>query len=125
MRVFLHDNYGISKRRYQELYAFCRQYGEWQRALQECYRILPPVPHAVRSSDINDPTAVAAIREERLSRNIELVERTAKDSAPDIARYILQNVTQGLPYERLTVPAGRRQFYTARRRFFWLLDRRR
>lgn len=24
MRVFLHDNYGISKRRYQELYAFCQ-----------------------------------------------------------------------------------------------------
>lgn len=125
MRVYLHDNYGISKRRYQELYAFCRQYDEWKRDLQECYRVLPPIPHAVRSSDISDPTALAAIRAERLHRNIELVERAAVDAEPAIAGYILKNVTQGLPYECLDIPAGRRQFYTARRKFFWLLDRRR
>lgn len=40
------------------------------------------------------------------------------------AQSLIANVTiPNMPYEYLMVIGGRRQFYEARRKFFWLLDR--
>lgn len=123
MRTYIHDNYGISGYRYRELYAFCRQYGEWKLALSQCYSLQGPVPHAARSGGVNDPTSSAAMRAEQYQRNIAMVERIAKEAAPEYHTHLLKAVTDGIPYEWMDVPAGRRQFYNTRRKFFFLLDK--
>ena len=123
MRTYVHDNYGISGYRYRELYAFCRQYSEWKLALSQCYSLQGPVPHAARSGGVNDPTSAAAMRAEQYQKNIAMIERTVQEAAPEIAQALLKAVTDGIPYEWLDVPMGRRQFYNARRKFFYLLDK--
>ena len=124
MRTYIHDNYGISGNRYRELYAFCRQYGEWRLALRQCYSLHGPVPHSGRSNGVNDPTSNAVIKAEAYKAKMAMVEEVAQEAADTLWPYLLKAVTEGVPYEWLDVPMGRRQFYEARRKFFFLLDKR-
>lgn len=39
-----------------------------------------------------------------------------------IRGYLRRAVTENVPYERLDVPMGRRQFYELRRKFFYILS---
>lgn len=57
--------------------------------------------------------------------DLELIEQSAVEADPDIFPYILKNVTEGIPYEYMDVPCGRKQFYEARRVFFILLAQKR
>ncbi len=56
---------------------------------------------------------------------VEMIEQTAIEAESEIYPYILKNVTQGIKYEYMDVPCGRRQFYEARRVFFLLLAQKR
>ena len=49
------------------------------------------------------------------------IEKAAQKTSPELYSYILKNVTQGIPYEQMPVPLGRRQFYALRQEFFWNL----
>lgn len=115
--------YKITSYRYRELYNWCRQYNEWKARLRECYGLRRPQSYEINGSKTADPTAANAIKAEKLSRNIELLENTAKEIDPVIGKYITENVVNGTAYEYLgAVPCGRRQFYEYRRKFFFLLD---
>ena len=72
-----------------------------------------------------DATAQEAIRNVMLQEDLRLIEETAKKASPEIYKWILKNVTEGTPYEWMTVPVGRRQFYEYRRYFFYLLAQKR
>lgn len=56
---------------------------------------------------------------------VKLIEQTAIAADPVIYPYILKSVTQGIKYEYMDAPCGRRQFYEARRVFFALLAEKR
>lgn len=72
---------------------------------------------------VSDPTMRNAVRAMMLEHDIRLVEECCKQAAPFAWRALLKNVTQAVPYEyQSEVFSGRRQFYEARRRFFFLLD---
>ena len=80
------------------------------------------MPH---SGKAGQPTEQAAARIVELSKQLDIIEQSAKDADPEIWQYILKNVTQGIPYERLAVPCGFRKFSNARVKFFWYLSKRR
>ena len=96
LRTYIPDNYGISRARYRELLNFCLQYNDWRRQAGDIYR-----------------------------KNIEMVEDCARQADPAIAEYLIKSVTQGIPYEWMDVPMSRKHFYLRRRKFFFLLDKRR
>lgn len=119
------DEYGISPNRYRELLYFCRQYGEKRKKLATT-RGLDAVandgmPHG---NAISDPTAKKADAALKLREDIALIEDTARDVDPVNWTALLRNVTECTQYEYMQVYSGRRQFYEARRKFFWLLDQR-
>lgn len=99
------QKYYIEKFRYLELYYFCLQYDEKKR------RIGNAEDEAEKS---------------RLKKDIEMMD-TALLLAADseiVADCIKKNVTsKNMPWEKLNVPIGRRQFYEKRRKFFWILNR--
>ena len=101
MRTYIPDNYGISRERYRELLNFCLQYNDWRRQAGN-----------KSTGDI-------------YRKNIETVEDCARQADPAIAEYIIKSVTQGIPYEWMDVPMSRKHFYLRRRKFFFLLDKRR
>lgn len=89
--------YNIGKYRYRELKYFCLQYPEW-------------VSEAARGNNIN-------------AANRIMIEQAAQEADEFLMPYILKNAADNIPYERLgNVPCGRRQFYQARRKFFYLLS---
>ncbi len=119
--------YNISKERYRELKYFCLQYEEWKRQLSLCASLQPQkltgMPNAKNA--ISNPTADAAVKAAELREKCALVEQTAIEADAELYQYLLKNVTQGVPYEYMPVPCGRRQFYELRRKFFFLLSKKR
>lgn len=116
--------YNISKAKYRELLYFCMQYKEWQDSIDYGMKgmVNDGQPHG---SSTGNPTEAQAIKNGQILEKCSLIENTARDADIRIWRYILQNVTEGTPYEYLEVPVGRRQFYEARKKFFYLLAERR
>lgn len=100
MRHYKPDEYGITKHRYTELTSFCLQYDEFSRRAGE------------------DPAA----RHNQIMIDDAIADACGPDTG--LRDYLRNAVRWGWPYERLgRVPCGRAQFYTLRRRFFWILDK--
>lgn len=124
------SKYGISKYRFRELYYFCMQYQEWKDELKYLTDSLGTgsgdgQPRA--KGKISNPTATLGERRAILSQNCELIEETAKEASSYIAEYIIKAVTnEGITYTYLRnvmgIPCGKNQYYTARRKFYYLLS---
>ena len=121
------NKYWIPKFRYLELKNFCLQYPDWKLALKEI-SLLQSHPTVTPSSNVSDPTNKMALYRLRYEENIQLIESVAKQSDPDLAKWIVKGVTESLSYDylkyQLEIPAGRDMYYDRYRRFFWILDQR-
>lgn len=132
MRIYVPGTWEISKERYIELRAFCRQYPNWQTEASTMLGVtgagLDDMPHG---TDPGDPTARTVERREKLMDKMRLVERCA--AAIDGGRWykaIMLNVCNGTPWEIIrdlnpeTLKSNHRNhFFKARRMFFNLLDK--
>lgn len=122
------NKYWIPKYRYLELKNFCLQYPEWKKMVLSISEIKT---HSQISSagNFSDPTEEVALKRMKYQSLIDLIEQTAYDSEPSIAKWIVIGVTESYTYEylryKLDLPAGREMYYDRYRRFFWLLDQRR
>lgn len=103
------SDHNVTTKKYNELRYFCLQYGDKRRELERI--------HGAGGKEI---PRVRKIKEE-----IELIEQTALEADPELYKWTLKSVTEGIPYENMDVPAGRRQFYETRRYFFFLLAQKR
>lgn len=120
------SDYNISRAKYNELKYFCMQHEEKKREIHNSYGLGAVVSNGMpKGSTPGNPTERAAIRNAMLQSDVELIERTAMEADSDMYQWLLKNVTEGIPYEWLNVPRGRRQFYEARRYFFYLLSQKR
>lgn len=123
-RDFKLSDYNISKEKYMELKYFCMQYDDKKRLLN--YGVQSMVSDGLPKGNLTgSPTERAAVKNLKIKKEIEVIELTAKEADPVIYQYIIKNVTQGIRYEDMPVPCGRRQFYESRRIFFFLLSQRR
>lgn len=117
------SNYNISRPRYNELKYFCMQYHEKKRKLEHNYTLNSVwndgQPRGNMPPNITEQKAMENLR---LRKEIELIEQTAKEADEEIYNSLLINVTEGVAYEYLDVPKGRRQFYESRKYFFYLLS---
>lgn len=120
------SDYNISRAKYNELKYFCMQYGEKKEELARGYGLKTAVNDGMpKSTSLSNPTAQNAIKKVSLEEDIALIEKTAQKASETLYPWILKNVTEGVPYEWLNVPCGRRQFYERRRYFFYLLAQKR
>ena len=121
---------GISQDRYQELLHFCRQYPEWKAEANSLIGIraikMDGQPHG---SGKSDPVAMAAEEREKLMEKIDIVDECARAiRGGEWYAALIQNICIGRSYAQLDasiMPTSFRQaFFTARREFFDLLDKR-
>lgn len=124
--VSTRNTYYISRHRYYELKHFCLQYPEWKQN----YRDLDGRPtksasvcEHISGGDTSDPTAVYAEARLYFRSRMEMVEQVADRAAGDLAKLMLRAVTEGLSYDYILPPCCKEVWYTAYRRFFWLLDK--
>ena len=118
-------DYDISDNRYRELKYFCRQYKEKQRILRSITELSSPQFQVTRGDAISDKTAKIATKKAQLTDDIKIIEQAALEADGELYAYLLKNVTDGVAYEYLDIPVSRAGFYALRRRFFYLLDKRR
>lgn len=121
--------YWLERHHYYELKHFCLQYPYWKKMRR--YLDGYSVEHgdcakeSFRGDRVHSLEKLCELRE-LYTENMTLVERTAKESSHELHDYILEAVTQDYSYEELqarrSVPCGREMYYTAYRRFFWLLS---
>ena len=123
------NKYWIPKYRYLELKYFCLQYPDWKkeyaRLLEEC--LATSSNSEIRSSpEFVDKTSELAMKLSNLNSKISLVGKIANEIDPEIGRYILKAVTEGLSFVRLKtyyeIPCERDMYYDRYRKFFWVLD---
>lgn len=120
------SDYHMSQAKYNELKYFCMQYHEKKQELQNGYGLKAVVNDGMPKGNFpGKPTECAAIKNVMLRGDLELIEQTAKEADPGIYEWLMKNVTEGIPYEWMDVPMGRKQFYEARRYFFYLLSQKR
>ena len=132
MRTYVPGGWEISKERYLELRAFCRQYPQWRVEADSLLGVsgarLDDMPHG---SDPGDPTGRTVERREALMDKIGMVERCAA-AVSDGTWYkaLMLNVCNGMAWEvirdlhpEMLRTSSRNQFFKARRVFFNLLDK--
>lgn len=117
----------ISRYAYEELRAFCRQYGEKKSKAAALADVSSPaltgMPHA---TGISDPVSRAVERRERLLRDCNMIEQAA--AVPSNGAYyhaLILNCCHGVGYVYIDpsiLPTSKRSsFFIARREFFWEL----
>lgn len=112
------EAYELSPHRYRELKHFCLQYQEYKKELE-----------AIENSDgylekHYDPTSELAVRENELRHAIGLIEMTARETERFLADRILKVVTEDVNVKGLTMPCSRECMEELRRRYYWLLHKR-
>ena len=124
--------YYIERERYYELKHFCRQYPIWKKALAALDGLSRrPADLALfaKPNQKSDPTARCAEARASYSNKIEIVEKCAKEAAPDLSDYIMKYATKGEAYSVLkmrdNIPCCKDVFYEVVRKFFWLLSKER
>lgn len=110
------NNYQISLNRYRELKAFCRQYREYQSELKIAEKMI--------FSDGEDVTSKTAVRIRDLRYAIDLIEKTAMDTAPMYYDLILKAVTEDVSIKRLSLEIERGEFVDVIHKFYYLLSTR-
>lgn len=109
---------------------FAYQYHEWKKELTG----LTDTSKAITYSDMPkgnlnpDPTGDLVERREKLVRNIDIVERSAREADPELYEWLMLGVTNdGVNYESLRtlkgIPCSRNTYYERRRKFYYLLSK--
>jgi len=117
--------YGISRQRYRELLAYCRQYPEWKSEAASLLGVgAQNYGERVSGGDVPSTVARQAERREQLMDNIRLVERVA-GQVDDGLWYtaIIQNVCMGKPLSCIDpaiLPTANRNYYFKARRLFFV-----
>lgn len=125
------DEYAISKYAYEELKAFCLQYPEKKRKIADLHNPIRSInydgmPHGTNPGE---PTAAAAEQAAKLSKDCEIIEQSAIEADSGIYQEILKNVTHPRTgYWELRcvdeIPCSKKYFYKQRRKFFYILAKR-
>lgn len=109
---------------------FAYQYHEWKKELSG----LTDTSKAIQYSDMPkgslnpDPTGDLVERREHLVHNVDIVERCAMESDPELYEWLMLGVTNdGVNYESLKtlkgIPCSRNTYYDRRRKFYYLLSK--
>lgn len=118
--------YQIDNDRYQELHYFCKGYQSREEEIKSLYGLSAVNQDGMpKGNKIGSQTESSVIRILKLREENEMIEQSAIAASPYIYQQIIKNVTQGIPYEYMNVPCGRRQFYEVRRLFFKILSEKR
>ena len=116
-------NYKISRNKYRELKYFCMQYREKKERLNSICEISAVTYSGMPSgSGTGDRTAKQAESRVQLQNDLELIEQTAIETDSILYQYLISNVTDGIGYDYLDIPASHSTFYRIRQKFFYLLS---
>lgn len=124
----MRKEFEIDHHRFLELKHFCLQYNNWKSIYQEIDGSpMLKFSREKKSEKLFDSTISAVERREEYLQKIELVEKAAELADADLKDYLICAVTTGVSYYGLRcynrMPACKEKYYSAYRRFFFILDK--
>lgn len=123
------SKYWIPKHRYYELKHYCLQYPHWKDLYFRLEFKMEVDKSGIRSSEPGKPTEKYALIRASCKNAMELVEKCCRDASPELWKWLLKAVTQGVPFVKLVavdeIPCGKDMYYDCYRRFFYILSQRR
>lgn len=123
------DKFGINKKRYHELKAFCEQYPIWKNELKD-HAFIQGVDYnkepTSKTNEVSDRTGKDAIKLLRYEKNCQMIEKVAKQADPELWQYLIKGICYEVPLTYLIsvdcMPLEKTAFYERRRHFFYILD---
>lgn len=123
------DKYGISGKRVKELCGFCEQYPDWKKEITD-HAFISAVQYGDEpkpsNHDNSDSTYKHALRMLKYKRNVDLIEKIAKEVDADNWQCLIKAICYEVPLNYLINVDGMHlslsAFYERRRYFFYLLD---
>ena len=107
------------------------QYNEWKDEYRTLENQSPKgvdydgMPHG---TDVGNPTETIGMRMAELKTKIERIESVAKEADPVLAKYILkavtnEDVTFNYLKQFMDIPCEKDMYYDRRRKFYWLMSK--
>lgn len=123
------SKYDISGKRVKELCGFCEQYPDWKKELSS-HAYISAVQYGDEPKSSNhensDTTARHALRMLKYKRNVELIEKVAKEVDSEYWEHLIKAICYEVPLNYLINIDGMHMspstFYEKRKFFFYLLD---
>ena len=123
------DQYGISGKRYKELCGFCEQYPDWKKEISN-HAYISAVDYNNDPKPANhnnsDTTVKHALKMLKYKRNVNLIEKVAKEVDSERWEYLIKLICYEVPLNYLINVDGLHlspsAVYERRRYFFYLLD---
>lgn len=124
------EQYGISQAAYDELKAFCLQYGEKLAKLGDIYSLKSVnLSSTTGGHGSSSPTERAAEIAAKWESDIEEIRQSAKEADAELEKWIILNATtRGNTYSVMHDKGlyySEQRFREARRKFFYLLAKKR
>ena len=122
------SKYHIEKHRYYELKHFCLQYPIWKKAERSIYALAESDMRntKVQTSDHQNLLERCRRQAEPYIERMTLIEKCCEEADRELKDILLIGVTDGLTYDKLSVRyevyVSRERYYTAYRRFFFILS---
>ena len=118
--------YYIPHHKKMELMHFCYQYQDWHKELNDISLIKRSSTEVVDGSRSNDELENVVIRRMSVIEKIEMVEKVAELTDPELKSYILRGVTTKASYDNLRlmygIPCCRNVYYDLYHKFFYILS---
>lgn len=132
-RPISEKKYGISKHRFLELKHHCLQYPDWRRELENTRDTVKSIQYGKEGkggTSIRSATESLAIWRAELEEKCKTIEQAAIEADPELYPYILEGVTTDYATFRYLkdakkIPCGKDMYYDRRRKFFYLLSKKR
>ncbi len=123
------EKYGIHKKRYRELKAFCEQYPIWKAEIKN-HSFVKGIDYSgspkPSNKNVTDVVANDAIRLNRYAKNCAMVEKVAQAADNEFWNCLIKVICYEVPLTYLIsmgeFPLEKSAFYERRRYFFYLLD---
>ena len=123
------NKYWLPKHRYYELKHYCLQYPHWKDLYFRLEFKMEVKNDGIKGSEPGNPTERLGVIRADCKKAMELVEKCCQESSPELWRWLLKAVTQGIPFVQLQckdeIPCGKDMYYECYRRFFYILSQRR
>ena len=124
------SKYYLNPHRRYELKHFCLQYPIWKKALYSLTG-LQSRPEDLGifhdKHNVSDPTAKCAMARQFYQDRIDMIEKAAYETDPELAPYILKGVTEEKSYESMylmhSIPCSRSVYYKLYKKFFYELNK--
>lgn len=122
------SEYYLPKHVFLETYHFCCQYPDWVVEYAELENQLKGITYDKEKVDggkAEDPMVKLAIRREELWEKIRIIEESARDTEDlFLEEFIKAMTTENVGYDtvREYLPLRRREYYSKRRKFYYLVN---